>query len=250
MELHGQNCPSIAYFSRMMRIWFVLTYFLCLSVRPASAQMALGLGGQVDFPLMFNANVGSFNHALGAFGPRISLSYFPQNSTFYPSISVNTASIELPLAKLNNGLVVNLRFFQAAATIWANSRKTFNKGELHYGLGIGASYLSSRDVVLTGPSENVTATMLNSSEKATVTPPFNLMTEYCFPISTEKPLWLGLAAKLQYMYFFDNTVQYSVEIKDNHFGPLPTVSAPLQGHLLNPGGLLSLYYRFGASKKY
>jgi hypothetical protein len=234
----------------MMRIWLVLTYTLWTVVlTPVSAQPVLGVAGQVDFPLMFNANVGSYNHALGAFGPRLSFGYFPQNTTFYPSISVNTAAIELPLAKLNNGIVVNIRFFQASASVWANSRKSLNKSELHYGLGIGATYLSSRDVVLSGPAENVTFTTLNSSEKATVTPNVNLMMEYCFPISKEKPLWLGLAGKLQYMYFFDNTVQYSVTIGDNYQGNIP-VSAPLQGHLLNPGALLSLYYRFGQRQKY
>lgn len=230
----------------MGRIWIVLTFIVFCCAKCTQAQVYVGAGGQLDIPLLYNSNVGSYNHSLGAFGPRLSFSYIPQNTLFYPSFTLNSTSLLLPLVKAGD-VVVNMQFLQVNATLWANIKKQLSKNELHYGIGIGASYFHGRHTDLDGAIDNVTGFTDSPPYIDTWMPSFNGRAEYIFPMSSEQPLYVGIGCKLQYIYFFDNDIKYNITITDQYKGAY-LLQPELLGHLVNPGFYLSVYYRFGNTK--
>jgi hypothetical protein len=239
----------IHYFSGMRRIWIVLTYVLSQFVADAHAQISLGLGGQMDVPLLYNKNVGNYNHSLAAFGPRLSFKYVPQNSTFFPSFSFNSTGMLLPLEKVND-LVVNMYFTQLNAVLWANLKNEINeKAQLYYGLGIGASYFSGKRTELAGNDDLVTSFTNTEPYIKAWAPSFNLQLEYIFPISSEKPLYAGIGGKVQYVHFFDNDIKYNMTITSQNQGAIQ-LEPELLGNMLNPGVYLIVYYQFRTSNKY
>ncbi|WP_276132221.1 hypothetical protein [Polluticoccus soli] len=192
---------------------------------------------------MYNAAVGNYNHSLGALGARLNLRYVPQNTTFYPSLTANATAIRLPLVKLND-VVVNMRFTQINATIGVNSYKQLNNAQVHYGIGVGVSYLKGNGVELTGKTENRVPVAPPPYIDALM-PAVTLTAEYTFPISKEKPLFAGIGGNLQYIHFFDNGRKYTSTIEDPQLGSIP-VHANLQGEMVNPGIYLLVYYSFNS----
>jgi hypothetical protein len=196
---------------------------------------------------MYNHAVGSYNHSLGAFGARLNLRYIPQNSTFYPSFFINTTTIRLPLVKLTD-VVVNMRFAQINAGVGVNVCKQLNNAQLHYGMSVGVSYLNGRAIELSGKTENRVPDAPPPYINALM-PAINLTAEYTVPISREKPLFVGLGANLQYIYFLDNGRKYNATIIDDQLGAIP-LQTNLQGQMLNPGIYLVVYYTFKSANKY
>lgn len=231
----------------MRSFWIALTYLLFLSADCPKAQISLGLGPQVEFPLMYNSAVGNYNHSLGAFGARLNLRYIPQNTTFYPSLALNATTIRLPLVKLYD-VVVNMRFLQINALIGVNRHKQLGKAQLHYGLGLGVSYLNGKGIELSGKAEN-RAPVAPPPYINALMPAVNLNAEYTFPISGDVPLSAGLGANLQYIYFFDNGRKYSSTIVDPQLGAIP-VHANLQGQMFNPGFYILIYYKLSNDRGY
>jgi hypothetical protein len=213
------------------------------------AQVSAGVGLQVDFPLLYNKNVGSYNHSLGAIGPQLSLKYIPQYTVFYPALSIHMTAVTLPLIKTGD-IVVNMRFFMANAVISANHQKVYdNKRELHYGLGIGVSYMNGVSVETRGTGNNMTSTSFvsvteDSTYITTWLPSVQAGIEYVFPVSSKKPLFAGIGGKIQYSYVFDNQKKYHVTIVDNKY-QVYQLEPNLYGHLVTPGIYLALYYKFG-----
>lgn len=238
--LRSKTCET--YFREMRSFCIALTYLLFASADCIKAQVSLGLGPQVDFPLMYNAAVGNYNHSLGAFGAHFNIRYIPQNTTFYPSLAINTTTVRLPLVKLND-VVVNMRFVQINATIGVNGCKQLNNNaQVHYGIGVGISYLNGTGVELTGETGNRTPVAPPPYLDALM-PAISLTGEYTIPISKEKPLYAGMGGNIQYIHFFDNGRKYSSTIEDPQLGAIP-VHANLQGEMINPGIYLLVYYYF------
>ena len=73
--------------------------------------------------------------------------------------------------------------------------------------------------------------------------------EYIFPMSQEKPLFVGIGGQLQYIYFFDDGATYNVQVTDKQYQALK-LNATLKGHLVNPGVQIAVYYRFGNTDTY
>lgn len=209
--------------------------------------MSLGIGPQADFPLMYNKAVGSYNHSLGAFGARFNLKYIPQNTTFYPSLSVNATSIRLPLVKVAD-VVVNMQFLQLNANLAVNAYKQLGNNTLSYGLGVGISWMDGRAIELTGGTKDRTV-FAPPPYITTWMPAVSGNVEYIFPISSEKPISAGIGGKIHYIYFFDNGIKYNSTILDSYQGAIP-VKANLQGHMVNPGIYLVVYYTFGRAEIY
>lgn len=215
----------------------------------AYAQVSAGVGLQVDFPLLYNKNVGSYNHSLGAVGPRLSLKYIPQNATFYPAVAVNMTAVTLPLIKTGD-IVVNMRFFTLNASVSANHQKVYyNNRELHYGLGIGVCYLNGVGVEVRGAGNDIsTNSFVSINEDSTYItswlPSFHAGIEYVFPISSKKPLFAGIGGKIQYIYVFDNEKKYHISLVDNKY-QYYQLEPNLVGHLIIPGIYITIYYKFG-----
>ncbi len=232
-----------------MRTIFTLCLFL--SAYTSIAQWDVGLGAQVNFPLMYNKAVGDYNHSLGAFGPVISAKYYPRNMTFYPSFAAHLTQVRLPLVK-ESGTVVGVIFTQFNFVVGANIRKTFqNNRELHYGLGIGVSYFQDKGLEIAGTNQGNIASV-SSAASAPITrwvPAATPRIEYIFPISQEKPLFVGIGGQVQYIYFFDDGSTYDVQVVTRQYQQLK-LKASLRGHMVNPGAQLSVYYRFSDRNAY
>jgi hypothetical protein len=215
------------------------------------AQVDVGAGAQVDFPMMFNPNVGSYHHSLGAIGPRLNFKYYPRNASFYPSVHVNGTGIKLPVVK-DGTTIVNMLFRQVNLVVGANLRKVFeNKRELHYGLGIGVSFLDAYGLELNEKSASGAMSFgVDSGYAITrIAPAVTPSIEYLFPISQEKPLFVGIGGQLQYIYFFDDGNSSTVQVVDAQ-GQYLKLKAALRGHMVNPGLQLSVYWRFGNNADY
>lgn len=229
----------------------VATIGLLLTGFIASAQWDIGAGAQLSFPLMYNTEVGDYNHSLGAFGPHVTAKYYPRNMTFYPSFSASFTQVRLPLVK-ESGTVVGVILQQFNAIVGANVRKRFeNEKELHYGLGIGVSYFSDVALEIAGNNQGNIAS-INAAASGRIkrwVPAVAPRIEYVFPMSHEKPLFVGIAGQVQYIYFFDDGTTYDVQVVNKQFQS-QKLAARLNGHFVNPGVQLSVYYRFGNSDDY
>jgi hypothetical protein len=229
----------------------ILSAVLSLSFFTSFAQWDVGVGAQINFPLMYNNEVGDYNHSLGAFGPQLTACYYPKYITFYPSLTVHYTQIHLPLVK-EAGTVVGVVFNQLNVVAGANVRKLFdNKRELHYGLGIGVSYLDDVGLEISG-SDQGNILSVNAAASAPIkrwVPAVMPRIEYVFPMSQEKPLFVGIGGQIQYIYFFDDGATYDVQVVDKQYQSLK-LNATLKGHLVNPGVQLSVYYRFGNNDNY
>ncbi len=223
-------------------------FFSCFT---CFAQWDIGVGAQLGFPLLYNKNVGTYNHSLGSIGPMAVAKYYPANTTFYPSLLLHVTNIRLPLAK-QNGTVVGMIFQQLNFVVGANIRKVnSNRHELHYGLGIGASYLDAQGIEIEGSDQgNVQSVSVDASNHITRwVPAIVPRIEYIFPISADKPLYAGISGQVQYIYFFDDGSAYTVQVVDNQYRPI-RLNAALLGHMVNPAVQVSVYYRFGQSGVY
>lgn len=233
----------------MPRFWMVLTYLLSLFTRSVDAQVSAGLGIQVDFPLLYNKNVGSYNHSLGAWGPRLSIKYIPQNTAFYPSLTLNVTTLTIPLIKSNEN-VISMRFFAANAALAVNRQHVYeNNMELHYGLGIGLAYLGGVGVGINGSNNGASSNTIvsfsaDSSYISSWLPFFHAGIEYIFPASSQKPIFVGIGGKLQYIYLFDNGEKFHTTIIDSRY-QVTRLQPTLYGHMFNPGFYISFYYKFG-----
>lgn len=229
------------------------TFTLCLLVSffTSFAQWDVGLGAQINFPLMYNKAVGDYNHSLGSFGPSLTARYYPRNMTFYPSLLVHYTQVRLPLVK-EAGTVVGVIFNQLNVVVGANVRKVFdNKRELHYSMGIGISYFDDAGLEISG-SDQGNIMSVNAAASAPITrwvPAVTPRIEYVFPMSQEKPLFVGIGGQIQYAYFFDDGAKYDVQVVDKQYQS-KKLTATLMGHLVNPGVQLSIYYRFGNADYY
>lgn len=232
-----------------MRPYVSLLLFLICSVT-AKAQIDLGLGAEVGFPLMFNKYVGNYNHALGSPGLRAIVMYQPREATFVPSVVLSVAPVQLPVVRIYGDNVLHMDFTAYSAMINGRFRKLMDKKEFLIGVGVGVSYLKSTGVGVTGKGFAFGNLIADSSQLInTATPVININAEYIFPISSEVPLYAGIGAQIQYAYFFDQNKSYRVDIVDNQF-QYYSLQPKLYGHMVNPALFLNIYYRFGNRDNY
>jgi hypothetical protein len=220
----------------------------CLLVIPlcCPAQIDISIGPQLNFPLMYNDMVGDYHHTLGSLGPRVSINYVPNTTSFYPSLSVNVASAILPLLKVDN-TVISMRFIQANITLSAKARKQLNNNrEIRYGIGLGASYLQERSVITSGNNNDLSVSTVSRDSGAinSWSPAINVEMEYVIPISTTKPWFAGLGFNLQYIHFFDHGAKYNIAIFDSQYN-WRKYEANLKGEVFTPGFYISFYYKLG-----
>jgi hypothetical protein len=242
----------LGYFRIMRRSLYSLLLLLFISLS-AKAQINLGLGGEIGFPLMFNRNVGDYHHSLSSPGLRATISYTPREGTFIPSATVGLASIHLPVDRIGLDNALFMTFTGYTVTINGRLRKQFEKKELQYGIGIGVSYLNGTGVGASGKNSSsfeFRNYVADSSEFINmVVPAVNINAEYIFPISSQVPLYAGIGGQLQYSYFYKQGREYKVGIIDmqGYYYPL---QPRLFGHMINPILFLNVYYRFGNRDNY
>lgn len=231
----------------MLRYLYTLLLLMIFST-PLQAQINLGLGGEIGFPLMFNRNVGDYHHSLGSPGLRATISYTPENATFVPSATVGLASIQLPVERFNVNNVMYMIFTGYTVALNGRLRKVFDKKEFQYGIGVGVTYLNGNGVGVNGRNGSTfefREYVMDSSEMISmVVPAVNINAEYIFPISSQVPLFAGIGGQLQYSYFYERGREYKVGIVDmqGYYYPL---QPKLYGHMINPVLFLNIYYRFG-----
>jgi len=218
---------------------------LCFISLQIEAQFTLAAGPELSFPLMYNDEVGSYHHALGAFGIHATVNYTSPNISFFPSLLVSSAAERLPVLKVG-GTAVNIKFLQSNIILYANLKKDLDKRQLSYGFGIGAAYFNGNKLVLSGDRNNISSVSSNSANIKVWAPTFNVKCEYIMPMSDERPLDIGFGFNLQYIHFFDNNIIYNVHIVDNQYN-YASYAANFKGNVFLPCFYLNVYYRFGRS---
>lgn len=216
------------------------------------AQVDAGIGGAFGFPMLFNSNLGGYNHSLGAPAGRVQINYLPANATFVPSLSMEIAPYELPVSRLGNtNRVLNMNFTVMNAMLQGRVRKTWaNNKELYYGIGVGAMYMSGRRVGLSGDQNSYLTVIEDSADYIkTIVPQMCVSAEYVMPVTSDAPVMLGIGAQLQYSYFFERQTTWRISVVDDQFN-LYNLRPKLQGHFINPGVYVVLYYRFKGKERY
>ncbi|RYD55788.1 MAG: hypothetical protein EOP56_14590 [Sphingobacteriales bacterium] len=231
----------------MLRYLYTFTISFLASLC-AYAQVNLGIGGEIGFPLMFNRTVGDYHHSLASPGLRATVSYTPQEATFVPSATFSLSSIHLPIERLSSDNFLFMTFAAYTVTLNGRLRKQFDKKELLYGLGVGVTYLNGTGVGASGRNSSsfqFRDFVADSSEFITmVLPAININAEYIFPISSQVPLYAGIGGQLQYSYFYNRGREYKMGIIDMN-GSYYALQPRLYGHMINPILFLNIYYKFG-----
>lgn len=229
----------------MRKIFIVL---ICLlTTISLKAQVTVGIGGEVGFPLMFNSFVKGHNHASAIAGGRVSLNYAPQDASFSGSLIAGISPMILPVTRFNGGRdVLYMNFVNTSISLLGRFRKQMNnEAELLYGIGVGANFLKGNRVQISQRSENEISRIIEDStfyNKATL-PAFYLNAEYIRPVSSGSKLYYGIGAQLHYIYFLQQTNTYRVDIIDKNFQYF-SLQPELAGHMINPSVFVNLYYRF------
>lgn len=228
----------------------VLLLTVCLVASYATkAQIDIGVGGEVGFPLMFNGLVNGHNHASGAPGARVTINYAPENANFTGGLVAGISPMILPMLRFNGQQdVLYMNFTNTNVSLFGRFRKQLPQdAELLYGLGVGANFLKGNRVQLSRRSDNEIARVVEDSSlynKATL-PAFYLNVEYKRPLnSNNNKVYYGIGAQLHYIYFLDQGLDYRVDIVDKNFQYF-SLNPTLEGHMINPMVFINLYYRLG-----
>eukprot|EP00388_Colpodella_angusta_P015592 GDKJ01038653.1.p1 GENE.GDKJ01038653.1~~GDKJ01038653.1.p1 ORF type:complete len:236 (+),score=-41.90 GDKJ01038653.1:174-881(+) len=235
----------------MFRTITVLAILMLVHVS-ANAQMDVGIGPSFGFPMSFNPNVGNYHHSSGVPGAKLQLTYLPENATFVPTLAVETAPYILPITMLGNtDRVLNMHFFTLNAMLYGRVHKVLNNNkELFYGIGIGAAYMKGTGVGLSGNKNSYITEIEDSADYIqTISPQVGLSIEYVIPVTPKLPLYLGIGGQVLYSYYFERQTNWRISVVDDQYN-LYNLRPKLQGHMLNPGVYLTVYYRLGAERKY
>lgn len=227
---------------------FISVAVLIGSMSYAHAQVDIGAGAELGFPLMFNSFVKGHNHASGVPGARLVVSYTPGGGNFTGSLVASVAPMILPVVRFNAGQdVLYMNFTSLNLTLLGRFRKELNNdAELLYGIGVGANSLQGNRVQISKRSDNDIMRVLEDSSfynKATL-PAFYLNLEYIRPLNNNSKVYYGIGAQLHYIYFLDQGNTYRVDMIDKNLQYF-SLQPELTGHMLNPMVFVNLYYRLG-----
>jgi hypothetical protein len=226
---------------------FCLVVLLGTSIS-SFAQVELGAGASIGFPLSYNKNVGDYNHSSGSPGLRMHFNYVKEDATFIPAVSFNYSKWLLPVVRFGTEKVLSMDFNVTALTLGGMIRKVNGDREFRIGPGIGLAWLKGKGVSINGNPELISNVFEDSSAYITRFTPFvNLSGEYIIPVTSAAPVFLGIGVQLQYAYFFEGDTKYRVDIVDNQF-QYYKLEPELSGSVINPLIYVVIYYRFGQKK--
>jgi hypothetical protein len=224
---------------------------LCLPLA-TYAQVDIGAGGEFGFPMLYNKDVGSYNHSTGSPGARVHFTYLPPNGTFVPTLSLQVMPYTLPVTKLGNtDRVLNMKFTTINAMVYGRVRKQVaNNREWYYGLGIGATYMQGTKMDFNKANLNNLQVLTDSSEyiKAVI-PNIAINAEYRIPISAEMPLAVGIGGQVLYSYYSERQTTTRMDVVDENYNHYK-LNPKLSGHMLNPSFYVIIYYRFAGRERY
>lgn len=210
------------------------------------AQVDIGAGVELGFPLMFNGLVKGHNHASGAPGARVAINYTPKEGAFTGSLIAGISPMILPMLKFNNGQdVLYMNFTNVNVSLLGRFRKELNnEAQLLYGIGVGANFLKGNKVQISKRSDNEISRIIEDSSlyNSATLPAFYLNVEYIRPINKQSKVYYGIGAQLHYIYFLDQGNTYRIDIIDKNFQYF-SLQPELVGHMINPMVFLNLYYR-------
>lgn len=226
----------------------ILLCFLAASVTKAGAQVDVGAGAELGFPLMFNSFVKGHNHASGVPGARVVVNYTPGEGKFTGSLVAGIAPMILPVVRFNAGQdMLYMNFTSMNLSLMGRFRKEFDSGdELLYGVGVGVNSLQGNRVQISKRSDNDIMRVIEDSSfynKATL-PAFYLNLEYIRPLNSSSKIYYGIGAQLHYIYFLDQGNTYRVDMIDKNLQYF-SLQPELTGHMINPMVFVNLYYRLG-----
>ena len=85
-----------------MKKFMLIAMLSCISAR-VGAQVDVGAGAELGFPLLFNSFVKGHNHASGVPGARLVVNYTPGEGQFTGSLVAGIAPMILPVVRFNAG---------------------------------------------------------------------------------------------------------------------------------------------------
>ncbi|HEY9176228.1 MAG TPA: hypothetical protein VIN07_00995 [Flavipsychrobacter sp.] len=227
---------------------FIAGCVLACAIIQARAQVDIGAGAELGFPLMFNSFVKGHNHASAVPGARLAINYTPGEGSFTGSLIAGVAPMILPVVRFNAGQdVLYMNFTSMNLSLLGRFRKEMsNDAELLYGIGVGVNSLKGNRVQISKRSDNDIMRVIEDSSfynKATL-PAFYLNLEYIRPLKSNSKLYYGIGAQLHYIYFLDQGASYRVDMIDKNMQYF-SLQPELKGHMLNPMVFVNLYYRLG-----
>lgn len=228
-----------------MKKFMLIAMLSCISAR-VDAQVDVGAGAELGFPLLFNSFVKGHNHASGVPGARLVVNYTPGEGQFTGSLVAGIAPMILPVVRFNAGQdVLYMNFTSTNLSLLGRFRKVLNnEAELLYGIGVGVNSLKGNRVQISKRSDNDISRIIEDSSfynKATL-PAFYVNVEYIRPLKSTSKVYYGIGAQLHYIYFLDQGTKYRVDIIDKNLQYF-SLQPELTGHMLNPMVYVNLYYR-------
>lgn len=212
----------------------------------AGAQVDIGAGAELGFPLLFNSFVKGHNHASGVPGARVVVNYTPGEGKFTGSLVAGIAPMILPVVRFNAGQdMLYMNFTSMNLSLLGRFRKEFDSGdELLYGVGVGVNSLQGNRVQISKRSDNDIMRVIEDSSfynKATL-PAFYINLEYIRPLNSSSKVYFGIGAQLHYIYFLDQGNTYRIDMIDKNLQYF-SLQPELTGHMINPMVFVNLYYR-------
>lgn len=224
----------------------ILICFLTAKFTNAGAQVDIGAGAELGFPLLFNSFVKGHNHASGVPGARVVVNYTPGEGKFTGSLVAGIAPMILPVVRFNAGQdMLYMNFTSMNLSLLGRFRKEFDSGdELLYGVGVGVNSLQGNRVQISKRSDNDIMRVIEDSSfynKATL-PAFYINLEYIRPLNSSSKVYFGIGAQLHYIYFLDQGNTYRIDMIDKNLQYF-SLQPELTGHMINPMVFVNLYYR-------
>lgn len=220
---------------------------LMLASITGTAQVDVGAGVELGFPLMFNGLVGDHHHASATPGARVVLNYAPEEARFVGTLTAGVSSFILPMLRFNSQLdVLYMNFTNTNVTLMGRFRKKYdNDAELLYGVGAGVNFLKGNRVQISKRSDNDINRIIEDSTlyNQAALPAFYGNAEYIRPLNSDGKFYYGIGVQLQYIYMLDQGLDYRIDMIDKN-GQYFSLNPQLTGHVINPMFYINLYYRF------
>lgn len=232
-----------------MKCFAIVSLFILLFCSRANAQLDIGAGANFSFPLTYNNKVGDYHHAEGSPGALVSIRYQPATGSFVPEVTIGISQWILPVVSFGYDHTLSMVFSSLNFTVKGLYKWTNGNKEYYFGPGIGITYLGGLGSHVNRSDETISQVISDSSGIKRLTPHVMLSGEYVYPISKNRPWFLGIGLYVQYIYFVNDDTRYSVEVLDKQ-GQYYKLEPGLTGSMINPGARLSLYYRFGQQPAY
>jgi len=238
---------SFEQMNRKMTKYITIVLLACISFTQTKAQVEISNAIEFGYPVLLNKSNSNMFYSQVTGGLRFGLSFKPQETQFFPTLSFSFGRTRLPMAQFeDNVAVINMNYL--SLMLHGNFVIPFENGNTLYVLGgIGFTKLKERGLAISGHNALAMSIHLDSTQNVNkVFPALGLGFEYVYGSGANSKIYLSFGFMMQYIYLFAGRNSYYATVVDDQARDVP-VHGDLTGHVFAPTINITLHVLTGSS---